>query len=282
MDFIHVVLNLIGIGLCLSWQSGQRRGPELYTDGSLLVSTVKRTDTIRRGQWLNLASLGFLLMFRPLFYWHIGSELNWTPALQVGPLALHFRSDYIGRMFIYSWLSFAGALGMGVSWMLLLSLLNHKPGDPDPIQKFIMRQWGFIGRLPVFLKCFLPLVAGLVFWPVLRAGLSALDIMPYPQSVGMIWKESLIMAGAFYLTWKIPAFVILFLHVINSYVYMGNQPFWHLIQHSAKSLMKPFKWIPLQIGKVDLSPILAMPIVFFLAEALKLSLLRLFEDLVYF
>lgn len=282
MDFIHMVFNLVGILLCLSWQTGNQKRPEYFIGPSLLITTLKRTETIRRGNGYNLLGLVLLLTIRPLFYWHIGSELNWTPALQVGPFALHFRSDYIGRMFIFSWLSFAGALGILVVWMLLLSILNHRPADSDSFQRFIQNQWGFSGELPVVLKCLYPLIAGLIFWPALRAGLSALDIMPEAQSPGMIGNEALVMAGSFYLYWKIPAFLILLMHVINTYVYLGNHPFWHLIQHSARTLVKPIRWIPLQIGKVDLAPVLAMPLVFFLAEALDLGLLRLFEELEYF
>jgi uncharacterized protein YggT (Ycf19 family) len=74
------------------------------------------------------------------------------------------------------------------------------------------------------------------------------------------------MGGATYLTWKYLIVGILLLHLLNSYVYIGNHPFWNFVNATASNLLRPLRWLPLRIGKVDLLPLLAVAMVFFLSE----------------
>ena len=72
---------------------------------------------------------------------------------------------------------------------------------------------------------------------------------------------------------------VLLLHIIGSYIYLGNVPFWNFINSIARTLFKPTSFIPLQWGKFDFSPALVMVLVFLLGRAAERGLLQLYVRL---
>jgi len=57
--------------------------------------------------------------------------------------------------------------------------------------------------------------------------------------------------------WKEPKIVtrfyiiaILLLHMLNSYVYLGNQAFWHYVSKTSRNLLSPLDRLPLRVGRV--------------------------------
>jgi uncharacterized protein YggT (Ycf19 family) len=63
-------------------------------------------------------------------------------------------------------------------------------------------------------------------------------------------------ALCFSLKWLLPA--ILLLHVVNSYVYLGNNPAWDFISTTSANLLAPLHRVPLRIARVDLAPVVAI------------------------
>jgi uncharacterized protein YggT (Ycf19 family) len=63
---------------------------------------------------------------------------------------------------------------------------------------------------------------------------------------------------ALILSWKYVICLVLSLHVINSYVYLGSSSFWQFVTLTGQRLTLPLRWIPLRIGKVDFAPALIL------------------------
>ncbi len=61
------------------------------------------------------------------------------------------------------------------------------------------------------------------------------------------------------------------LHLLNSYVYLGEFPLWSFVNITARDLLRPIKWIPLQAGKIDLAPVVAIVVVLLCAQFSQLG-----------
>ena len=68
------------------------------------------------------------------------------------------------------------------------------------------------------------------------------------------------------LSWSHLLAGILLLHLINSYVHLGEHPVWAFIHSLARTFLSPFRRLPLQVGKVDLTPVIALAAVYLLAR----------------
>src|SRR4051812_45188585 len=147
MALVDFILNLAGLLLWLNARS-LRFDPLVRTSAASLVGTLKRAGTSRLRAWHLLILLVGLLLLRALLYAQIGPAVNWMPNLRLGPIAISFRSDIPGRMVLFSLLSFAVTLGVFYLWLLLLSLVNGRPGENDSLQRLVALHLGVVGRWP--------------------------------------------------------------------------------------------------------------------------------------
>ena len=79
--------------------------------------------------------------------------------------------------------------------------------------------------------------------------------------------------------WKYLLAGLLFLGVLNTYLYLGNFSFWTFIQTTVGNLVRPLRWLPLRWGRIDLVPLLALGLVWFVFTYLEFGLNRLFARL---
>src|SRR4029434_3648575 len=93
MDVIDWILNLACVLLWLNWRS-IRFTTVPQSIGVSLAGTLRRAEPIRAPRWSSLAALLAILFIRSLFYFQIGSAVNWTPTLELGAVALPFPSDH--------------------------------------------------------------------------------------------------------------------------------------------------------------------------------------------
>jgi hypothetical protein len=157
------------------------------------------------------------------------------------------------------------ALGILYSCLLLLSVLK----GPKPIQDFVRLQLGRIDDWPAGIKLALPFVVTAVGWWATTWALAGLRIIPEPVSPAARIEEALMIAVQSYLIWEFPIAALLTLHLLNNYIYFGRHPVWTYADATANSLLRPLrslKWLPLRIGKVDLTPVVGIAAVFFAAE----------------
>jgi uncharacterized protein YggT (Ycf19 family) len=261
MPLIDFILNFAGLLLWLNWLSISF-DPLSRATAASLIGTLKKADASGPKRWKFLAGLVSLLLLRALIYWQIGGAVNWTPSLQLGFVDLSFRSDYLGRMLLFSLLSFALTLGIFYLWLLLLSAANNNVADTDPLQKMIRLHLRWIERWPPIIKLLLPFLSGGLLWIAFHPLFKWLAIVPQTKSTAQLLEQAAVIGVGTYLAWKYLIVGILLLHLVNSYVYLGNHPFWNFINASARNLLYPLHWLPSRVGRVDFLPLLGIGLVF--------------------
>jgi len=276
MNWVDFILNVAGLLVWLNWRAGKgdplgRRTP------ATLVGTLRRAEPLRMQRWHLPLVLGAFLFLRGFLYWQIGPALRWTATLDLGVISPSFRSDWFGRILLFSILSFALTLGIFYSWLLLLSLLK----GPRPVQDFVRLQLGRIDGWSPGLKLALPPVVAAISWWLVSWVLAWLQIDTEPTSTFCRIEESLIIAVQSYLTWKFPIAALLTLYLLNSYIYFGRHPLWNYINVTCQALLRPLKKIPLRVGKADFTPVVGIALVFLIAELAERGLSSLYARLAY-
>lgn len=264
MNWVDLILNIAGLLLWLNWRAG-KFDPLGKRTPATLVGTLRSTQSfqIQRLQaWSLPIFLGALLFFRGVLYYLIGPALRWTGMLDLGVISLPFRSDWFGRILLFSVLSFALTLGIFYSWLVLLSILK----GPKPVHDFVRIQLGRIDGWPRRVKVILPLVVMAIIWWFLSWALVWVRIMPQPVSEAWRLEESLIIALQAYVVWKFPLATLLVLRLLNNYIYFGSHPIWNYVDVTGEKLLQPLKKIPLRIGQADFAPIVGIALVFLIAE----------------
>jgi uncharacterized protein YggT (Ycf19 family) len=278
MQLIDQILDLAGLLLWLNWRSIRFIPAENSVNLSLL-STLQRAEPRATARWPFLAGLLGLLAVRSVVYWRIGPDLNWTAALDLVAIRLPFRSDRFHLMFLYSVVSFSFILASFYSWLLLISAVNRKVTDTDPVQKLVRLHLGWFERCPASLKLCLPMIISILLWSLLTPVLTRLGICPVPISNPHRWQQALVLGAGSLLVWQFLLLGILLLHLLNSYVYLGYPTFFHFVNTTARNLLRPIGWLPLRISKLDFSPILGIALILVANELGCFWLPRLFQRL---
>ena len=275
MNLLDQILNLAVLLLWLSWRSAGLR-PRAGATILSLAGTLKKTDPPTTIRAFYLLSLAGILVIRGVVYWHLGPNTNWTPALNLVAITLPFRSDHFFLTLGYSLLSFALVLGTFYAWLLLISVVNRKVPDSDPLQKLIRLHLGWLEHWPAAIKVSLPFLVALLAWGVLGPAFDRLGMIPSPVSRVHLWQQAVVLGLASVLCWKILLLLILLGHMINSYVYLGRTTVLSFATTTARNLLRGLAWVPLRAGRLDFSPLIACALVLFAAEAIRSWLTTLY------
>ena len=265
MGLINSILNLAGLLLWLGWRD-VTSGSLLQNSTTPLVRTLRQAGTSVMARRKYLGGLAGLLLLRALIYGWIGPAVNWTPKLDLVAIVIPFRSEFFGRMLLFSLCSFGAMLAGFYLSLLLISLVNRSVPDTEPLQKFVRSHLGYFERLPWLVKLLLPLAVA----TLLRLGLSPLlgwwGILPSAVTVGAAVKQGLLIGLGALLVWKHVIATFLLLYFLNSYVYFGGNPLWNFVNLTTRRLLAPLRWLPLRFGRMDLAPVVGIVLVFLLAE----------------
>jgi uncharacterized protein YggT (Ycf19 family) len=278
MGIVDFILNLAGLLLWINWRSlpfdpFNKRTP------ATLVGTLRRAAPSHFRRWHLLVGIGALLVLRALFYWQIGSAAHWTGRLDLGVIALSFRSDLFSRILLFSIFSFAVTLGIFYLWLLLLSILTGSTAKDQPIHRLVRMQLGRIDGWPLWVKILLPFAATTLLWWLAVWLFVWLEIIPKPVSAIHRMEESAVIGLGSYLAWKFIAATLLVLHLLNTYIYFGKHPFWNYVNTTAQNLLAPLQKIPLRAGKADFAPVVGIMIVFLTTELAERGLIWLYARL---
>jgi uncharacterized protein YggT (Ycf19 family) len=275
MNLADFLLNLAGLLLWVSWRSAG-----VAPAASTAVPWMSRPSVSMpaRRHWL-LAALVGLLAVRAWFCWRIGMELDWIGSLDLGVIVLPFNSASLQRMLLYSALSFLVVLAVFYLWLLLLSMVNHRVGGALPLQRFVRQQLGWMDRWPAVLKLVGPWVLVAALWFAVNPLLVQLGMAAAPKSTTHCWQQGAVLGAGTILAWKYLVAFVLFLHVLNTYLYLGNHSFWSFINATAHNLLRPLRWLPLRLGRVDLAPVAGIAVVLFGLELGQRGLTWLFGRL---
>jgi hypothetical protein len=245
----------------MDWRSMRGSKPQSALS---LASTVRVAGGSSGKGWGTLAGLIAILVVRPVFYYTVGSAVNWTAALDFLAISIPFRSDLLGRMYLFSTLSFLKIFGCYYAMLLLFSAVNRRLTDEDRVQRFIRTQLGWFEKLPSWFKLLLPsLVAGLA-WAGLALLFAELELIPERSSARALWGQSAAFALAAMLAWKWVLIGLFLVHLLNIYLYIGTHPAWAYIGLTSRKLLSPFSF--LRVGKMDLSPVAGIVVVFAIAR----------------
>ena len=265
MGTVDFILNLAGLLLWLNWRT-VRFDPLAKRLPATLMGTLRSAAPKASPRWHLFAFLAGLLTLRAAVYRWLAPF--WIGRLDFGLVSPSFRSDWFGGMLAFSVLSFGLMLGVFYLELICLSLL----AGPDPIQKLVKICLGRVDGWSRGVKILLPPAVVAALWWGLSWVLGWLQICPPPVSMAQRIEQSLLIGLGSYLAWKIPLGILLTLHLLNSYIYFGRQPFWKYVSATAQTLLSPLKKLPLRIGKLDLAPVLALVLLFLAAELLSRSL----------
>jgi hypothetical protein len=243
MDLIDFILNLAGLLLWLNWRAA-KADPLGTSKPATLIGTLRRADPGGARRWHLPAVLGGLLLLRALFYWRIGSALKpvWAGTLDLGVIAPSFVSSSFWRILLFSIFSFARLLGIVYLWLLLLSIL----GGPMPAHRLVKIQLGKIDGWPRWMKFLLPLAVISLVWGLASWPFGWMHSRP-AMSVAHRVEESLVIGLGSYLVWKFLIAALLVLHLLNSYVYFGKNPFWSYVSATAQNLLTALKIVLLPL-----------------------------------
>lgn len=276
MSLIDFILNVAGLLLWLNWRAISWRA--LPSAGPSLAGTIKPAGP-PRPRWFYLLGIVALVFLRALFYWEAGPQWRWVPEIPLGPVVLSFRSDLFPRMLLFSCLSFGAALGIFYACLLLLSWINTPVSDADPGQRLVRLHLGWVDHCPNAVKLFLPLLVVVVLWCGLYPLLNALSMVPKPFSPVHLVAQGAVAGLAAYLVLKFLLVGVLALYLVNSYVFLGDFPFWNFVNNTAHGLLRPLRPLPLRIGRVDLAPALAIALIVVGTEFARRGLGRLYLEL---
>lgn len=277
MGIVDFILNLAGLLLWLNWRSN-RFDPLVRRMPATLMGTLRPAAPKRLRRWHLLAFITGLLLLRAVIYWWIGSETNWAGKLNLGVVVLWFSSGPhwggFWHMAIYSFASLGLMLGIFYTWLLALSLL----AGPLPIHGLVKIPLGRVDGWPRWARAILPFFATAILWWLASWLLIRLDILTPMPPAGR-FQQALILGVSSYLLWKFPLGGILLLHLLNSYVYFGQHPFWKYVSATAQTILRPLEKIPLRVSKVDFAPLVGMGLIFLVAHFAERGLNQLYNRL---
>jgi len=276
MSAVDLILNIVGLLLWLNWRAVSVK--PLPAPGTTLTSTLRAAGP-PRSRWWYLGALVLLLAVRALFYWQIGRPLDWAPRMPLGPTTLSFSSNFPERIFLFSALSFAATLGIFYLWLLLLSWATARVADGDSARRLIRAHLGAVDRWPNWIKLALPLAVMTALWCGLQPLLAFLGMAPAAGSAWRLVGQGAVVGMAVYLTIKFLLLGLFSLHLVNTYVYLGEFSIWKFVNTTTRELLRPLQWLPLRAGRIDLAPIAAIVAVFAAAEFCQRGLTRLYERL---
>lgn len=258
MPVIDFILNIAGLLLWLNWRS-LHFDPLLRRAPATLVGTLRPAEPQPGKGWPLLAGLGLLLLVRAILYWDLGPAVNWTPQLDLGVVALAFRSDSyppgssLRATLLFSLLSFLRLLLVFYFWLLVLGAIKRPSTEPEPIQKLIRLHLGRLGSWPWPAQLILPLLLAAALWVLLHPVLVGLDVINRAHSLGHLAGQAGLVSAGLLLTLKYLLPTILLLHFVLTYVYLGRSAFWDFISGTARTLLTPLRF--LRLGKVDFAPL---------------------------
>ena len=278
MAILDFILNCAGLLLWLNWRSrGLAAVPR--APGVAIVSALQRAGSAPRDRWSSLLVLGGLLFLRAIVYWQIGPAVQWLPSISLGAFVLHFRSDVFTRMLLFSVAGFLFSLLIFYFSLLLLAAVNRAAGPADRWAALVRAHLGVMARLPAWLLLMLPFLTVFTLWLGLGPMFEFMGVIAPTHSIRHLVEQAVVIGLGGWLLWQYVIVVVLVLHLVASYVYLGNAPLWSYVNSAATGLLRPLRWLPLRLGRFDFAPFLVLAAVVLIAMLLPEKLVWLFSKL---
>ena len=256
MGLLDFILNLAVLLLWLNWRS-LRLDPVANSIPLTLAGTLKSTKPAPLKGWQFLFGLCLLLTLRVVVCREIGSPVDWIPTMNLGFVALAFRRDNLSTAALYCLLSSLRLVLVFYFWRLVLVAINRDSNELDAIQRLLRLHLGRIARWPAVVQVLLPMVVTAGLWMGVQPLLVRYGVVIRAGSLAHLVGQGFLIGGSLCLSLKYLIPAILLTHLVNSYVYLGNNPVWDFLTTTSRNITAPLARLPLRFGKVDLAPIVA-------------------------
>lgn len=266
MVIVDSILNIIAVLLWFHWYSS-RFDPLAGSTPRTLAGTLRRAEKRHVNHWQTLASLAGLLLFRTWLYWQLGSAVDWIARVDLAWVALVFRFDHLPLALLYVAVSFAKALALVYFWLIALAVIDW-PLEADPLQRMIRLLIGPLARLPRWLLAIAPCLIVTFAWICLNPLLVKFGLLKQASTFGLLITQGLLLGASLYLSLKYLLPIILLACLVVNYVYLGRSPLWDFIINTSSNILRPFRVLPHQFGKVDLLPVIATVLILLVLEVL--------------
>lgn len=259
MALIDFLLNLAGLLLWFNWRALRLETPP--ETANTFAGLLKPAEPRRARGWLLLLALLGLLGIRAVLYHQLGSAADWTPRLNLGVVALAFRSDRFGAVALFSLLSFLRVLLVSYFWLVVLALLDKGAVQTSSLRRTVRLQIGRMARWPWWTQLAVPLLLTVALWLVLHPLLMQMGIVSSARNAARLTAQALLVSSGLILSLKYLLPPLLLLHLVSSYVYLGENPVWSFVSHTSQRLVLPLSKLRLQLGKFDLAPLLGAALI---------------------
>jgi uncharacterized protein YggT (Ycf19 family) len=267
MGFLDLILNITAVFLWINWRMRVVASGSKYRVPEWGVSS-RPVYRPRMKSWKPLLFLLLILLGRPFLYWEIGTAANWTPMLKLGAVSIPFRPDQLVAIHLFSWASFIQVLLSVYICLILLGIFGKgiHGSENNFVHRTVQLLVGFLESWPVLFRAALPGVVAAPLWFILCAALEWAHIIPGQESWKNVFHESLVVGLCAYLPWCHLLAGLVLIYFLNSYIYMGPSPLWNYLHNITRKALAPLYLLPLQISKIDFTPVAAMAIIFLIYE----------------
>lgn len=276
MPVIDIILNCVCLLLWLNWRS-RRMINVPRVPGLALIGTLTRAGASAPERWTSPLALLVILLLRAVIYAQVGHSARWHPQISVAAFVLPFRPDLFPHMLAYSLLNFLLCAGAFYFSLLLVAGVNRGASPADSWTALARMHLGVLGRCPGWLCLVAPFVTVLLFWMLTGPLLAFMAIHAPIRSFNHLLVQSAIVGLGGWLLWQYLIVIVLLLHLVSSYVFLGNAPVWSFVAATARGLLRPLAPLPLRIGKIDLRPPFALAAAVTLALHVPRGLAWLYE-----
>jgi len=275
VKWLDWVLNVAALLIWLNWRM-YRMSIRAEKPQHSLLAALKSPPASKARTWVSLLAIPLLLIVRAGLYRQLGSAINWTAQLNLQVVVLPFHSQFGPRMLLYSVLSFGWFLAKFYIWLIVISVLNRNDLEPGALLKYVRLQLGAIEKRSMALKFALPLAAILVAWAVLSPLLQKMAIVP-SSSLLRLAEQGILIGLAGYLSATYLLAVLLFLHLLNTYVYLGEWSIWRLASLTSRQFVKPLSG--LRMGRFDLAALVGLVLIVAIAQLADWALPEVYQRL---
>lgn len=153
-------------------------------------------------------------------------------------------------------------------WLLFLGIFNkgESVNENNFLHRGIHLMVGKLDHWPVLFRVCIPGVVGVILWFLLCALLEWTHMIPTQESWKIVFRESLVVGLCAYLPWCHLLAGLIFVYFLHSYIYLGISPVWNYLHAITRKALGPLYLLPLQISKIDFTPVAAMAVVFLIYE----------------
>ncbi len=269
MSWVVYILDLAGL---LLWLSFRRVGADPTRPAGTLLGNLRPAAPVPHRSWASLLTLVLMLLLRPLLLVLLATVLDSTPTWTPGPTVIAFRADDWLRLYFFSTLSFAWTALVGYAVLLAFCAFSRDVPELTSFAEFAMTLAGPLGRFPLVFLFLFPVAAGAVIWLGVGPVLQWQHLLPPTRAGVSLAFQSLFMGVAVWLPLRWVVVSVLLLRFIHNYVYLGEHSVWMLVQTVGRRLQYPLAWIPARLGRMDLVPLLAAALYWFMGEVVGLGL----------